>query len=130
ALAHATARRQQLELRYRKAGRRQAEVRRIDPYHLANINGEWYLFAWDHDRKDIRTFVPSRVQSVQLTGRTFERPEKFSLDQRLRDSFGVFSGEGEFKVVLHFNARVADYIREKKWHPSQQLRELRGGGVE
>jgi predicted DNA-binding transcriptional regulator YafY len=25
---------------------------------------------------------------------------------------------------------VADCIREKKWHESQQLRELKGGGVE
>ena len=34
----------------------------MDPYHLANINGEWYLFAYDHVRKDIRTFVPARIQ--------------------------------------------------------------------
>ena len=25
---------------------------------------------------------------------------------------------------------MADYIREKKWHESQRLRELKGGGVE
>ena len=48
----------------------------------------------------------------------------------MRDSFGVHSGEGEYEVVIRFNARVADYIREKKWHESQQLRELKGGGVE
>jgi predicted DNA-binding transcriptional regulator YafY len=33
-------------------------------------------------------------------------------------------------VVIRFNERVAEYIREKKWHDSQQLRELKGGGVE
>lgn len=130
ALAKATAHRQQLELAYRKPGGHQTEPRLVDPYHLANINGEWFLFAWDHARKDIRTFVPARVQAVKPTGKTFERPQKFSLDQRLRDSFGVHSGEGEFDVVLRFNARVADYIREKKWHESQQLRELKDGGVE
>ena len=130
ALAKATAHRQQLELAYRKPGGRQTEPRLVDPYHLANINGEWFLFAWDHARKDIRTFVPARVHSVKPTGRTFDRPQKFSLDKRLRDSFGVYSGEGDFNVVLRFNARVADYIREKKWHESQQLRELKGGGVE
>lgn len=130
ALAKATAHRQQLELVYRKPGGKQTEPRLVDPYHLANINGEWFLFAWDHARKDIRTFVPARVQAVKPTGRTFERPQKFSLDQRLRDSFGVHSGEGKFEVVLRFKARVADYIREKKWHESQQLRELKGGGVE
>jgi predicted DNA-binding transcriptional regulator YafY len=130
ALAKATAHRSQIELAYRKAGSAQSEVRIVDPCHLANINGEWYLFAFDHARKDIRTFVPARVQAVKPTGKTFARPEKFSLEKRLRDSFGVHSGQGKYDVVLRFNARAADLIREKKWHESQQLRELKGRGVE
>jgi proteasome accessory factor B len=130
ALAKAVAQRQQLELHYRKPGQVKTEARLVDPYHLANINGEWFLFAHDHARNDIRTFVPARIQSVTPTGKTFERSQKFSLEKRLRDSFGVHSGEGEYEVVLRFNPRAADYVREKKWHQSQQLRELKGGGVE
>ncbi len=129
-LARAVSDRKQLELAYRKPGQRQPEKRIVDPYHLANINGEWFLFAYDHGRKDIRTFVPARIQSVRPTGETFERSQKFSLEERLRDSFGVHSGEGEYEIVIRFNSRVADYIREKRWHESQQLRELKGGGVE
>jgi len=128
-LAKAVAQRQQLELFYRKPGLA-AEKRLVDAYHLANINGEWYLFAYDHARKDLRTFVPARIQSVKPTGEIFERTQKFSLEKRLRDSFGVHSGEGEFDVVIRFNARAADYIREKKWHPSQTLRDLKDGGAE
>ncbi len=130
ALAKATARRKQLQLTYRKPGRSQTELRLVDPYHLANINGEWFLFAFDHQRRDIRTFVPARIRAVQPTGKIFERPKKFSIEKRLRDSFGVFSGQGEFHVVIRFDEHVADYIREKKWHPSQQLRELKDSGVE
>jgi proteasome accessory factor B len=130
ALARAVAQRQQLELHYRKPGQAKTEARLVDPYHLANINGEWFLFAHDHARKDIRTFVPARIQSLKSTGRNFERSRKFSLEKRLRDSFGVHSGEGEYEVVIRFNARAADYVREKKWHESQQLREKKGGGVE
>jgi proteasome accessory factor B len=129
-LAKATARRQQVEICYRKAGSREAEPRVIDPYHLANINGEWFLFAFDHLRRDIRTFAPSRIQSVTPTGKQFERSQKFSLEKRLRDSFGVHSGEGQRDIVIRFSARVADYIREKKWHESQQLKPLADGGVE
>ncbi len=33
-------------------------------------------------------------------------------------------------MVLRFHERVADYVREKRWHESQQLRELKSGGVE
>ncbi len=130
ALAQATANRRQIELDYRKPGRRETEPRVVDPYHLANINGEWFLFAWCHLRGDLRTFVPARIRSVKETGETFKRPKKFSLEKRLRDSFGVISGQGEFGVVIRFNERVADFIREKRWHPSQKIRMLRDGGLE
>jgi predicted DNA-binding transcriptional regulator YafY len=129
-LAKATTARLQLELTYRKPGQQQPEQRIVDPYHLANINGEWFLFAFDHLRNDLRTFVPSRIKAIRPTGGTFERRKRFSLHERLRGSFGVQSGHGEFDVVLRFHERVADYIREKKWHESQQLHELKGGGVE
>jgi predicted DNA-binding transcriptional regulator YafY len=129
-LAKATAARRQLELTYRKPGQPHPEQRVVDPYHLANINGEWFLFAFDHLRKDLRTFVPARIKAVRPTGLTFERRQAFSLDKRLRGSFGVQSGQGEFEVVIRFNERVAEFIREKRWHDTQQLRELKQGGVE
>jgi predicted DNA-binding transcriptional regulator YafY len=130
ALSKAAGQRTQLQLTYRKPGQRATELRVVDPYHLANINGEWFLFAWCHLRKDIRTFAPARILAAKPTGLTFARPQKFSLEKRLRDSFGVQSGQGHFGVVLQFNELVADYIREKKWHESQVLRELDDGGLE
>src|SRR6478735_1064059 len=78
-LARATASHEQLELSYRKPGQKETEQRVVDPYHLANINGEWFLFAYDHLRADIRTFVPARILAAAPTGETFERPQKFSL---------------------------------------------------
>jgi proteasome accessory factor B len=129
-LAQAVAQRRQLSLTYRKPGQAQAEDRVVDPYHLANINGEWFLFAFDHLRRDLRTFVPSRVLAARRTGQVFTRPERFSVERTLRDSFGVHSGQETHEVVICFAPAVADYIREKRWHPSQQLRDLDDGGVE
>jgi proteasome accessory factor B len=129
-LAKAVARRDQITFQYRKPGKRQPEERRVDPYHLANINGEWFLFAYDHAREDVRTFVPVRISRVRTTGQTFEKPRKFSLEKRLRDSFGVHSAEGHFDVTIRFNEYAADFIREKRWHPSQKIREMGGGGLE
>jgi proteasome accessory factor B len=129
-LAKATSECRQLRLYYRKPGETQPEERVVDPYHLANINGEWFLFAFDHLRQDIRTFAPTRIKAAEPTGKSFKRPRKFSVDRRLRDSFGVHSGHGEFEVILHFSRKVADYIREKKWHDSQTLEEGPEGAVE
>jgi predicted DNA-binding transcriptional regulator YafY len=130
ALARAAARRRQVRLVYRKPGNAQAEERIVDPYQLANINGEWFLFAFDHLRQDLRTFVPARIKRLDETGRTFARPAKFAVEKRLQDSFAVFSGKGDYRVLLRFTAAVADYIREKRWHPSQEVRELKGGELE
>ncbi len=129
-LAKATSQRRQVRLEYRKAGQRKLEPRVVDPYHLANINGEWFLFGYCHLRKDVRTFVPARIQQVELTGKRFIRDRRFSLTRRLRDSFGVIAGSGEYQVVVRFAEGVADYLREKRWHHSQELREMGDGQVE
>jgi predicted DNA-binding transcriptional regulator YafY len=129
-LARAAAEGRQLALQYRKPGSAAAEQRAVDPYHLANVNGDWFLFAYCHLRKDIRTFVPTRIVSAEETGKRFQRPKGFSIEKSLRDSFGVHSGNAEHRVVVRFNELVADYIREKKWHASQQLKTLSNGGVE
>ena len=129
-LAKAAAQQHQVIIDYQKPGRKVVESRTVDPYHLANVNGEWFVFGYDHLRKDIRTFVPGRVRKVERTGTRFKKPEKFSLEKRLRDSFGVHSGRDRFNIRIRFNDFAADYIREKKWHASQKLTELKDGGVE
>jgi proteasome accessory factor B len=129
-LARAAAEGRQLELQYRKPGSGMAEKRAVDPYHLANVNGDWFLFAFCHLRKDIRTFVPARIMAAEETGKRFQRPKDFSIENALRDSFGVHSGKSEYHVIVRFNELVADYIREKKWHASQELRNLSNGSVE
>jgi len=129
-LSQTTSRKEQLELEYRKPGEKKPEKRVVNPYHLANVNGEWFLFAYDLLRKAIRTFVPARIVSVKTTGVKFEKDPKFSIRDELGSSFGVRSGTGKYKVVLRFSAKVADYIREKRWHATQKLRELPDGGVE
>ena len=130
ALAKAAANNRQLRFNYRKPGASEAEPRVVDPYHLANINGEWFLFAHCHLRDDIRTFTPARIKRMVETGLSFEPPKKFSLEQRLRGSFAIVTGDEDQEIKIRFNELVADYIREKKWHPTQEQRDLDDGGVE
>ena len=129
-LARASAEGRELQLQYRKPGAKASECRVVEPYHLANVNGDWFLFAYCKMRRDIRTFVPARIKSAEPTGRQFKRPKNFSIEKALRDSFGVHSGKSDYVVVIRFNELVADYIREKKWHASQKLKNLPNGRVE
>ena len=43
---------------------------------------------------------------------------------------GCHSGKNKFDVVIRFSNKAADFIREKRWHDSQELKEVKGGAVE
>jgi len=120
----------ELKFSYKKLNDSRAERRHVQPCHLASIDGQWYLFANDLKRKDIRTFVLGRIQSVPTTGRNFKKPKDFSLGERLMGSFGVFSGEGDFRVRIEFSPGVAQLVRERQWHGSQEIKGLSDGGLE
>lgn len=128
-VSQATAKRRQLKIRYRKPNQK-PEERVIDPYQLANINNEWYLYAFDHKRRDIRCFVPARILEVESTGKSFDRPDSFTLDNYLADSFGVYKGDESYDIRVRFTKTVAPFIKEKKWHPTQQIKTLKDGSLE
>lgn len=119
-----------LRFSYRKLNGRRNESREVEPYHLASIDGQWYLFGHDSARKDIRTFVLGRIRSVPSVGRKFQKPEDFSLSDRLMGSFGVFKGDGNHRVRIAFDAFAAQLVRERTWHPSQAVKEYTDGTLE
>lgn len=122
---------EELEFAYHKIGGEQAEARRVQPLHLACIDNQWYLFASDLDRAGgIRTFALTRMSGLKPTGRRFERPAHFSLDEHLADSFGVFSSPAAERVRLRFDAFSARLIRERDWHASQHITPASDGSVE
>ena len=116
---------------YHKIGGSEGEVRRVQPLHLACIDHQWYLFASDLDRGgSIRTFALTRIADLRPTGRHFERPAHFSLDEHLADSFGVFSSPTAERVRLRFDAFSARLISEREWHASQVTETMVDGSLE
>ena len=45
--------------------------RRVEPHHLVNSGGRWYLLAWDLDRDDWRVFRADRIEPRARTGSRF-----------------------------------------------------------
>lgn len=130
-LADAVLHRRQLRVRYWTASRDAESERTIDPWHLACIDGSWYLVAYCHQRQARRMFAPGRIRELTETGETFHVPDDF----RIADFF-----DGTFKVVqdssqplqtvrLRFRPAAAKYVREKVWHLSQQLHVEDDGGA-
>jgi proteasome accessory factor B len=120
----------ELRFVYRKLEASKDEVRRVRPYHLGCVNNQWYLFGWDLQRAEMRTFVLSRLQKPKVLEEVFERPRDFSIESFLLHSLGVFSSQSEPQTVrIRFTGWAAQIVRERAWHASQRLTELEDGGV-
>jgi proteasome accessory factor B len=112
---------------YRNLGAREFRERRVHPYHLACIENQWYLFAFDTGRQAMRTFSLTRLRQARLTGEAFEPAPGFEVEEHLRGSFKVYKGSGNFEVVIEFDPWATDLVRGRQWHPTQQWTELPGG---
>lgn len=133
ALSKAVLRSLEVAFEYKKLNGSRHEPRRVQPYHLACIENQWYLFAFDLARSQLRTFVLSRMRSVQVTGSKFKRPADFEISKHLGSSFGVFTGKGRFQIRLQFDEFAARLVSERQWHASQRIKPLgksEGDGIE
>jgi proteasome accessory factor B len=130
ALSSAVLRQHEVRFHYRKPGERQAELRKVQPYHLAHRENLWYLVGFDAERGALRTFALPRISSPELLGTSFVRPADFSPEKFFATALGVLGGERDYRVVIRFSAAVADRVREREWHESQEWRERPDGTLE
>ncbi|HEX2853938.1 MAG TPA: WYL domain-containing protein [Opitutaceae bacterium] len=130
ALSGAVLRQEELTFAYRKPGDAKKSERRVRPYHLANRENSWYLIGFDLERQALRTFALPRIGSVVVSKETFTRPLDFSPEKFFANALGVLGGEGDYQVVIRFTSAVAERVREREWHESQEMRELADGGLE
>jgi predicted DNA-binding transcriptional regulator YafY len=119
----------ELEMEYRKLQSTRYERRQVRPYHIACLENQWYLFAEDLERKDLRTFALPRMRNVKTTNRRFRRPANFSIEKVLSGSFGVFSGGKKHRIRLKFDAFAARLVSERTWHDSQRITTGRDGSI-
>jgi proteasome accessory factor B len=78
----------------------------------------------------MRTFVLARMRNAKLGVDSFRKPESFSIQDHLKNSFGVFTAKGRHTVYIRFDKFASQLIRERIWHPSQQIQELAAGELE
>jgi predicted DNA-binding transcriptional regulator YafY len=109
---------------YRKLGADSAAQRRVQPLHLGEVDGGWYLIANDLHRDALRTFALPRISRFRATSTGFARPADFEGARYLKQSFGIWSVAGDetrhlVRVELrHYAARLC---QERRWHPTQEV---------
>jgi predicted DNA-binding transcriptional regulator YafY len=130
ALSSAVLRQHEVEFDYRKPGESKGGSRRVQPYHLSHRENLWYLIGRDMTKNALRTFAVPRIREVRTSPKTFARPEDFSPEQFFANALGVLGGSGNYRVKIRFSAEVADRVRERVWHDTQEMRDVKGGALE
>ena len=117
-----------LRMQYFSVHSQQKKGYTIHPYRLMYFRGGVYLFAFVEEYKQIRTFAIERIESLEKTRESFDKPADFSVESYLESAFGVVKEE-PFDVEIVFNADISEYVRSRVWHPSQQVREIGNGRI-
>lgn len=129
ALHRAIADSKRVWMRYYTASRDEHTERVVHPYHLSNVRGDWYLIAYDEFRQGIRNFAVSRMQEWNVLSQTFKRDPAFSVSKYMNSGFQAEYGGEVVEVKIQFSPQSARYIREKRWHDTQEIQNLEDGAV-
>jgi len=128
AVARFLDRQEQIKIVYRKFSG-QIGTYNVLPYHLYAYHGNWYVVGMSRGHDEPATFALSRVTDIQGTGEYFEIPDSFAPREYFQRAFGIVRGGKPFRVRLHFSSSVATYVRERHWHPTQEIVEKRDGSI-
>lgn len=128
-LIEAILRKRRCVVQYRKPSRSESKTYDFDPYRLLFVGGGLYVVGRVPRHAGTATLAIDRLLGVVLSGAEFEIDPAFDPKTCRQDAFGV-SWQDPLDIVLRFRADQAPYVRERMWHPSQQLVDLADGGVQ
>jgi proteasome accessory factor B len=129
-LHRAVRERRETSFAYHKLKAARPEERRVRPHHLACVQGQWYVVAWDRRRDAMRTFALTRISRLRVLETRFERVQGFDIHRYFGNAFGVFAGEGAIEVRIRFDAYATRLVAERFWHPTQAVQTLPDGESE
>jgi predicted DNA-binding transcriptional regulator YafY len=128
-LLEAIVNRRRCTLEYASPGRPRPRRFPYDPYRLLAVQGGLYCVGKVPAYPNFATLAVDRIRSLEVTEESFTVDPTFDPKRYEAEAFGV-TWEKPITVVVRFSADQAPYVRERQWHPTQQLRELAAGRVE
>lgn len=122
--------RRQLALRYYVRARDERSERLVSPQVLVHYRGNWYLVAWCHLRKGLRSFALDSIEESHLVEAKAREVPEAELDAFIGQGYGIFSGAKVQWATLRFSAERARWVAREVWHPRQEQTWLPDGRLE
>jgi proteasome accessory factor B len=103
----------------------------VEPSLVLMHKGRWYCYGRVAGRKHIHLFAFARIENLKASTLSYlYNDDEHDPRRLLRHSFGVaISSDPVENVVLEFDPKVAQRVKENHWHPDQELADLPNGGL-
>ncbi len=125
-LLEATLHHRRVTMRYHSFSSNREKSYGLEPYRLVFAQGRLYVIGFVPEYGELRTFAADRIAQVSLTEERFEPLEL--PEDAFAHSLGVNQGTAE-RIELTFAPKIARYVRERVWHPSQQATDQPDGSL-
>jgi len=122
--ASALLQRKQLHIHYHGRTRDEISTRDISPQRLTHYRDNWYLDAWCHQSRALRSFSVDRIRKSQPLEQIALEISDAELDAHFASAYGIFAGAATHTAILRFTPERARWVADEQWHPEQQSRWL------
>lgn len=129
-LGSALINRKRLVISYHARGTNEHSTREISPQRIIYYRDNWYLDAWCHVRKALRSFSIDAINHAEILEKKADDIDNKLLDIELGSGYGIFAGKDVEWAVLHFTPERARWVASEKWHPRQEGKFLSDGTYE
>ena len=101
--------------------RRDEETEReLSPQRLVFYRDNWYLDAWCHLRKGVRSFSVETLRKAVPLDRKARKVADKTLNGVLASGYGIFGGRDTQTARLRFTPERARWVATETWHPQQK----------
>ena len=101
--------------------RRDEETEReLSPQRLVFYRDNWYLDAWCHLRKGVRSFSVETLRKAVPLDRKARKVADKTLNGILASGYGIFGGRDTRTARLRFTPERARWVATETWHPRQK----------
>jgi predicted DNA-binding transcriptional regulator YafY len=116
----ALVKRRRLHIHYHGRRRDETSEREVSPQRLTQYRNSWYLDAWCHAARGLRSFALERVSQQALLETAAQEVDPDELSAHFDQSYGIFSGPARHFAELRFSPEMSRWVAEEQWHPDQQ----------
>ncbi len=119
-IAHSTLHRKQINIHHFNRQTGKTVERIISPQQLVHYRDNWYVDAWCHLRREVRSFAVDAITDCEQLTQDAKELDAEQLRKSMQSGYGIFGGAVKGWAKLKFTPERARWVKHEEWHPDQK----------